>query len=149
MSASLLLVALSMRDPNFSRTMIFITAHTAHEGAFGYLPNFVGGIVAKDKLTFASLHWNRQKSTLRHRTHPSVSDALEELSLDHEMHSLIGYFGWSKGQIEKEVEARSWIIAKKTELTIDSPTSIWTKVLEEMGSVYQITAHVPKDVEVN
>ncbi|MCX6858289.1 MAG: YqgE/AlgH family protein, partial [Verrucomicrobia bacterium] len=99
-TGSLLLAAPSMRDPNFSRTVIFMAAYSAEDGAFGYVlnrpleqcvsdllpdellggladvPIFVGGPVATDKLAFASLHWNRQKSTLRCRTHLSVSDAL-------------------------------------------------------------------------
>jgi putative transcriptional regulator len=174
-TGSLLLAAPSMRDPNFSRTVIFMAAHSAEEGAFGYVlnrpleqcvsdllpdemlgelanvPIFVGGPVATDKLAFASLHWNRQKSTLRCRTHLSVSDALDELSLGHEVRGFVGYSGWSEGQLEKEVEARSWIIspAKKTILTTSPPAALWSAVLEEMGPVYQIIAHVPEDVELN
>jgi putative transcriptional regulator len=174
-SGTLLLAAPSMRDPNFSRTVIFMAAHSPKEGAFGYVlnrpleqcvadllpdeslgqlgavPIFVGGPVATDKLAFASLHWNRQKSTLRCQTHLSIADALEELSLGHDVRGFIGYSGWSEGQLEKEVEARSWIItpAKKTILTTSPPTALWTKVLEEMGPVYQIIAHVPEDVELN
>jgi putative transcriptional regulator len=174
-TGSLLLAAPSMRDPNFSRTVIFMAAHSADEGAFGYVlnrpleqcvsdllpdeelgaladvPIFVGGPVATDKLAFASLHWNRQKSTLRCRTHLSVSDAIDELSLGHEVRGFVGYSGWSEGQLEKEVEARSWIItpAPKTILTTNSPAALWSAVLEEMGPVYQIIAHVPEDVELN
>ncbi len=174
-TGSLLLAAPSLRDPNFSRTVIFMAAHTLKDGAFGYVlnrpleqrvadllpdqdlgnlgevPVFIGGPVATDKLAFASLHWNRQKSTLRCQTHLSVSDALHELSLGHEVRGFVGYTGWSEGQLENEVKQRSWIItpARKTILTTEPPTAMWTSVMEEMGPLYQLMAHTPEKVELN
>ncbi len=174
-TGSLLLAAPSMRDPNFTRTVIFMAAHTLQGGAFGYVlnrpleqrvadllpdqdlgglgdvPVFIGGPVAKDKLAFASLHWNRQKSTLRCQTHLSVSDALHEISLGHDVRGFVGYTGWSEGQLEKEVQHRSWIItaARKTILTSEPPTAMWTSVMEEMGPLYQLMAHIPNKVQLN
>lgn len=174
-TGSLLLAAPSMRDPNFSRTVIFMAAHTTKDGAFGYVlnrpleqcvadllpdqdlgglakvPVFIGGPVATDKLAFASLHWNRKKSTLRCQTHLSVSDALHELSLGHEVRGFVGYTGWSEGQLENEIKQRSWIItpARKTILTTEPPVAMWTNVMQEMGPLYQLMAHTPEKVELN
>jgi len=174
-TGSLLLAAPSMRDPNFSRTVIFMAAHTPEDGAFGYilnrpleqsvaellpdqnlgslgnLPVFMGGPVDSDKLAFTSLHWNRRKNTLRCQTHLSVTDAQHELSLGHDVRGFVGYSGWSEGQLEEEVKHRSWIItpAQKTILTAEPQAALWSSVLEQMGPVYQLLAHAPLKVELN
>lgn len=175
LTGNLLLAVPSMRDPNFSRTVVFMAAHTSKEGAFGYVLNrpleqrvadllpdqnlgalgkvrvFIGGPVATDKLAFASLHWNRKEGTLRCQTHLSVSDALHELGLGHDVRGFVGYSGWSKGQIEQEIKHRSWIVtpSRKTILTAQPVSKMWTAVLEEMGPVYQLMAHTPEKVELN
>ncbi len=38
-TGSLLLASPAMRDPNFSRTVIFMAAHSMQDGAFGYVLN--------------------------------------------------------------------------------------------------------------
>ena len=175
LSGSLLLAAPSMRDPNFRRTVIFMAAHTSGEGAFGYIlnrpleqqvadllpdhqlgplgkvPVFIGGPVSTDKLAFASLHWNRKKSTLRCQTHLSVADALHELSLGHDVRGFVGYAGWTEGQLEGELLKRSWITspARKVVLATEKPTQLWSAVLEDMGPVYALVAHIPEKVSLN
>lgn len=175
LSGRLLLAAPSMRDPNFKRTVIFMAAHTCDDGAFGYIlnrpleqcvgdllpdqdlgllgkvPVFIGGPVSTDKLAFASLHWNRKKSTLRCQTHLSVADALHEISMGHEVRGFVGYAGWSGGQLEGELKKRSWITApaRKVILTEEKPTHLWTAILEDMGPLYTLMAHVPDNVSLN
>lgn len=175
LTGNLLLAVPSMRDPNFSRTVIFMAAHTSKEGAFGYVlnrpleqrvadllpdqtlgalgqvPVFIGGPVATDKLAFASLHWNRKQGTLRCQTHLSVTDALHELSMGHDVRGFVGYSGWAEGQIEKEIKHRSWIVteSRKTILTAKPASQMWKVVLEEMGPVYQLMANTPDKVELN
>jgi len=175
LTGNLLLAVPSMQDPNFKRTVIFVAAHNPDDGAFGYVlnrpleqrvvdllpdqnlgalgqvPVFIGGPVATDKLAFASLHWNRKKSTLRCQTHLSVADAMHELSMGHEVRGFVGYSGWSSGQIEGEIQRKSWIIspAKKVILTVEQPTSMWSAVLDEMGPLFKIMADTPDRVELN
>jgi putative transcriptional regulator len=175
LTGRLLLAVPSMRDPNFARAVIFMAAHTEKEGAFGYVLNrpleqrvadllpdqslgalgqvnvYVGGPVATDKLSFASLHWNRKQGTLRCQTHLSVTDALHELSMGHDVRGFVGYSGWAKGQVEEEIKRRSWIVtpSRKTILTTKPATKMWTAVMEEMGPIYQLMAHTPDKVELN
>lgn len=175
LSGNLLLAAPSMRDPNFSRTVIFMAAHTQEDGAFGYILNrpleqrvadllpdqelgalgsvqvFVGGPVSTDKLAFAALHWNKKKGTLRCKTHLSVADALHELSMGHDVRGFVGYAGWSGGQLEVELKRRSWITttAQPTILTVNESTRLWTAVLEKMGPIYGLIAHTPENVSLN
>ncbi|HCN75862.1 MAG TPA: hypothetical protein DIT13_01550 [Verrucomicrobiales bacterium] len=175
LSGTLLLAVPSMRDPNFQRAVVFIAAHTREDGAFGYVlnrplaqrvadllpdqdlgalgqvPVFVGGPVAADKLAFASLHWNRKKGTLRCQTHLSVSDALHEMSMGHEVRGFVGYSGWSSGQIENEIQHRSWIItpARRVILATEKPEAMWGAVLDDMGPVFSLMARTPENVRLN
>ncbi len=175
LSGNLLLASPAMRDPNFARSVVFMAAHNTKDGAFGYIlnrpleqrvadllpdqdlgalgdvPVFVGGPVATDKLSFAALHWNKRRRTLRCQTHLSVADALHALSMGHEVRGFVGYSGWSGGQLESELELRSWITttAKPLVLTLDQPTQMWGAILEDMGPVYKVMAGIPEDVGLN
>src|ERR1041385_3082138 len=81
LAGSLLVAHPSMLDPNFRRAVLFISAHTASDGALGVIlnrplekrvsevvseaplnaldqvPVFFGGPVGRDRLIFASLEW--------------------------------------------------------------------------------------------
>lgn len=175
LTGNLLLAVPSMRDPNFKRTVIFVAAHNAEDGAFGYVlnrpldqrvsdllpdqdlgalgevPVYIGGPVATDKLAFASLHWSRKRSTMSCQTHLSVSDAIHELSLGHEVRGFVGYSGWSSGQIEGEIKRKSWIIspAHKVILDVEEPVGMWSAVLGEMGPLFQIMGGTPERVDLN
>lgn len=175
LAGNLLLAVPSMRDPNFKRTVIFVAAHNTEDGAFGYVlnrpleqrvadllpdqelgglgqvPVYIGGPVATDKLAFASLNWNRKKGTLRCQTHLSVADAIHELSMGHDVRGFVGYSGWTGGQIEGEIERKSWIIAppRKVVLTLEQPNTLWSAVLDEMGPVFRLMADMPERVELN
>ncbi|MFM7604069.1 MAG: YqgE/AlgH family protein [Prosthecobacter sp.] len=164
-----------MDDPNFSRTVIFMAAHSTKDGAFGYIlnrpleqkvvdllpdqdlgaladvPVFVGGPVATDKLAFASLQWNKRKRTIRCQTHLSVSDAIEKIKLGHDVRGFVGYSGWTEGQLENELRQRSWIKtqAKLLVLTLEPPTKLWESLLHDMGPVFGLMADTPENVRLN
>lgn len=120
-------------------------------GALGEVPVFMGGPVATDKLAFAALHWNKRRRTLRCQTHLSVADALHALSLGHEVRGFVGYSGWSGGQLENEIQHRSWITtrAKPLVLTVPTPAQMWGAILQQMGPVYKMMAGTPDNVTLN
>jgi putative transcriptional regulator len=174
-AGSLLLASPVMDDPNFSRTVIFMAAYHEKDGAFGYIlnrpleqcvgdllpdqdlgplgevPVFMGGPVATDKLAFAALYWNKRKSTLRCQTHLSVPAALKALKLGHEVRGFVGYSGWTGGQIETEIQRRSWIStrARPLVLTLEKPDGLWGAILHEMGPVYGLMAGIPEELRWN
>ncbi|MDZ4401323.1 YqgE/AlgH family protein [Prosthecobacter sp.] len=175
LSGNLLLASPAMRDANFARCVVFMAAHNAKDGAFGYIlnrpleqrvadllpdqdlgalgevPVFMGGPVATDKLAFAALQWNKRRRTLRCQTHLSVADALHALSLGHDVRGFVGYSGWSGGQLENELELRSWITtsARPLVLTVEKPAKMWGAILEDMGPIYKVMAGMPEDVGLN
>lgn len=175
LSGSLLLATPTMRDPNFSRSVIYLAAHNSDDGAFGYIlnrplekrvtdllpdqelgmlgkvPVFLGGPVSTDKLAFAALRWNRKRNTLKCATHLSVQDALHEISMGHDVRGFVGYSGWTGGQIETELKRSSWIVSppKRVVLTSPEPALLWGTILTEMGPVYQLMSRMPDDVSLN
>lgn len=174
-TGQLLLAVPSMRDPHFSRAVILLAAHSPEEGAFGYILNrplkqrvadlmpdaelgplgnaqvYMGGPVSADKLAFASLRWSRAKRQLKIQTHLSVDDALHEMSLGREVRGFVGYSGWGEGQLEKEMERRSWIatVPGKQILVSKQPDALWQEVLDGMGPLFGLIARIPEKVELN
>jgi putative transcriptional regulator len=174
-TGQLLLAVPSLRDPNFSRSVIFLAAHSTDEGAFGYIlnrplrqrvadlmpdaelgplgnaPVYMGGPVSADKLAFASLRWSRTRRQLQIQTHLSVDDALHEMSLGREVRGFVGYSGWGEGQLEKELERRSWIatVPGKQILNTRQPDSLWREILEGMGPLFGLISRMPEKVELN
>ncbi len=174
-TGQLLLAVPSLRDPNFSRSVIYLAAHSADEGAYGYIlnrplrqrvadlmpdtelgplgnaPVFMGGPVSADKMAFASLRWSRALRQLKIQTHLSVDDALHEMSLGREVRGFVGYSGWGEGQLEKEMERRSWIATApgKHVLTTEQPDALWQEVLVRMGPLFGLIAGIPDRVDLN
>jgi putative transcriptional regulator len=175
LAGHLLLAGPELLEATFRRTVVLLAQHSLDEGAMGYIlnrplnqrvadlmpdaelgplgsaPVFMGGPVSADKMAFASLRWSRAKRQLRIQTHLSVDDALHEMSLGREVRGFVGYSGWGEGQLEKEMERRSWIATspEKKVLTTRHPDSLWHEVLKGMGPLFGLIAGMPEKVELN
>ena len=176
LSGSLLLASPALRDPNFHHTVLLLAAHSADEGAFGYilnrpldkcvgdlledgtrlgpladLPVFLGGPVGTDKLSFAALEWSVRKRELRCHTHLSTEQARKELGKGRLIRGFVGYSGWSGGQLESELESNSWITCppKQTVLTEPKPGELWRTILDGLGPYYKLLARMPEDITLN
>src|SRR5437868_11939161 len=136
-AGSLLVAHPNMLDPNFRRTVLFVSEHEAHEGALGVIinrpldrpvaelvsgtpppefadvPVFLGGPVGKNQLMFAAFEW--QKGTGLKLNH---NIAFDEPSNAHGHNNLltvcafVGYAGWGAGQLENEVKQKTWVVRK-------------------------------------
>lgn len=175
LSGSLLLAAPSLRDPNFSRTVLLLAAHHPDDGAFGYIlnrpldkqvsdlledenlgalgkvPIFLGGPVGTNKLSFAALDWNVKKRVLRVQTHLSTEQAIKELEKGRIVRGFIGYSGWTEGQLETELEQNSWISCRPLAkaITQQHPAEMWTNILGDLGPYYKLLAQMPADLSLN
>src|SRR2546429_940593 len=115
-----------MLDPNFRRAVLFISDHTADDGALGVIlnrplekqvsevvtetplnalekvPVFFGGPVGRDRLIFASLEWKTGEG-LKLNHNVDVEEANERLGKDpNSVRAFIGYAGWGAGQRSEE-----------------------------------------------
>lgn len=175
LKGTLLLAAPLMKDPNFSRAVLYLAGHTGSDGAFGYIlnrpldkqvsdliashemsqlaevPVFLGGPVSTDKLSFASLEWSDKHNTLRCKTHLAVEDALTELERGHDVRAFVGYSGWSEGQLERELKHHSWIVTTPAAVVLSNPdpTTLWSDILIDMGPKYELMAQMPERPELN
>ena len=64
----------------------------------------------------------------------------------------LGYSGWSEGQLQEELDAKSWIVYKKVkrEKIFDTDLSVlWKIVLGELGGKFEMFSKYPEDPRMN
>ena len=174
----LLIASPALVDPNFARTVVFLTEHN-EDGAMGIVlnrpsetavgevvpelagvapggdPVYVGGPVQPSALV-----------VLAEFSDPSVAawivvadvgfvsaeaetEELEQATSRGRVYA--GYSGWGGGQLEAELEADSWIVEPPipTELFPEDPASLWSEVLARKGGEYGLLARMPEDPSLN
>src|ERR1700681_1358734 len=121
LAGSLLVAHPNMLDPNFRRTILFISSHDPDDGALGVIinrpldkqvadllsetppdgladiPVFLGGPVGKNQLMFAAFEWEKgQAVKLNHNV--GVDEASELAGADPaSVRALVGSAGWGAG----------------------------------------------------
>ena len=142
-TGSLLVALPSLLDPNFRRTILFLTHHD-QEGAMGFIlnrprneslgelaespmdlatvPVFEGGPVEQQHLILTRLLWLENDV----RFQSLGEEDLFQLNApedqigdpDHDQHrnlrAFTGYAGWTAGQLEQEIAEKSWHLLKPT-----------------------------------
>ena len=173
LAGSLLLAHPSMRDPNFRRSVVLMSAHNA-EGAMGVVlnrplgkrlgelsgdfalgplagvPLFTGGPVQTDQLVLAA--WQARDDGFRLHFGVEPDKALQLLNEDGtHVRGFLGYSGWSAGQLENEMKLRTWIVADVPEdlLSHTQDESLWKTVLSREGAEWRLLADEPDDPAVN
>ncbi len=176
--AGLLLAAHpSLRDPNFRRSVLLLTMHSAEAGAFGFVlnqplgktaadllpkhdrrsllarvPVYLGGPVGQDQLGFAGLDWSADRKTLQLDTHLSLDDVdLRLHATPEKVRAFVGYAGWSAGQLEGELAQKSWVLVKPAPQTVEpeSMHRLWFRVMGALGPTYKLMASMPDDPSLN
>jgi len=174
-AGSLLVAHPNMLDPNFRRTVLFVSEHDAQEGALGVIinrpldrpvaelvsgtpplgfadiPVFLGGPVGKNQLMFAAFEW--QKGTGLKLNH---NISLDEASDQGQKNLLtvcafVGYAGWGAGQLENEVKQKAWVIqnANPSLLKLDRLPNLWFDIMRTLGPWYRMLAAAPDDPSLN
>jgi putative transcriptional regulator len=64
---------------------------------------------------------------------------------------LVGYSGWGKGQLAREMEEDTWVVAPGSAGWVfdPDPDTLWRRVLRSLGGPYAVMANVPADPEMN
>lgn len=175
LAGQLLLAEPSLRDPNFSRSVILLTQHDIGNGAAGYvlnrplgktvgdimdstdlmalaaLPVFIGGPVGTGQLTLVSFYWNETSGALEYGTDLSAAAAREMLNEGWLIRAFVGYSGWTSGQLESELLRRSWITrpAEAQVAEAGAIAQLWRGLLRTMGPWYRLLADMPDDPSLN
>ena len=177
-SGDLLIADPFLLDENFSRTVIFLCEHS-EEGTVGFVLNqptalqlsdvvedynfagqaiFQGGPVEHDTLhmlhnipevlegkrVISELYWGgmfEELSTLAKPAHQK----------DSRIKMFLGYSGWSPGQLEKELEEGSWLVAEANSDIVfyTDVEDIWKKSIELLGKEYAYLAGLPLNPQLN
>ena len=168
-----------MLDRNFQRTVVLLVEH-GEEGSLGFVMNrhlethidqlvedvptfsapvFVGGPVEQQTLhyvhrlgeelpgsrkVFQEVYWGGDFEVLKDKMRLNVISSQDILFF-------VGYSGWAPGQLDHELQQKSWIVAPEAEEFIfqEDYTDMWRQVLKSMGSKYQIISNYPVDPRLN
>lgn len=173
----LLIAHPDLRDPNFARSVSYLVSSNAEEGSFGLIMNrptgqtvgdivteqsvlggleavpvYLGGPVSADQLLFAAFSWDsaRRKLECVHHAGPAKMEELIHQP-NTVVRAFIGYAGWSKGQLEREMTHGGWLLANPVEgLLQDAPTEdLWKELVSGFGPRYRIIAEAPDDPTLN
>jgi putative transcriptional regulator len=173
-----LIASPSIHDPNFRRTVVFITAHT-DEGAVGLILNrrseatvgeavpqlapltdleelvFVGGPVNPDGVAVLAEFDDPDDAgvvVLDDVGFVALDEALEEGPPDLQRRRVFaGVAGWGPEQLEDEFEREDWIVepAEADDIFTDDPESLWSDLLRRKGGQYELVARMPLDPSLN
>lgn len=168
-----------MEDLNFQRTVVLLVEHNA-QGTLGFVMNrsfnlslhevianvnpvecpvCMGGPVEPNTLHFVhrlgklvpdsheilpGLFWGGDFGALRSLINAGKVGADEAVFF-------IGYSGWSPGQLEQEIQRKSWIVAPgNTEFVFrHDDGDLWRSVLQSLGDKYKVISNYPVDPRLN
>jgi len=174
-SRSLLVAHPSMLDPNFRRSVLFISAYDPQDGAVGVIinrpldkqvadlvtetppegladvPVFLGGPVGKDQLMFAAFEW-QEGLGLKINHNVGVGEANQRLAVDpSSIRAFVGYAGWGAGQLEAEIKENAWLLRPGTRAALEPKRlpKLWFDIMRSLGPWYKMLAAAPDDPSLN
>ena len=176
LAGCLLVAHPNMLDPNFRRTVLFISEHDPGEGALGVIinrpldrqvadlvsevppaglaevPVFLGGPVGKNQLMFAAFEWHKGGGLrLNHNVGlEETSDGVDQEDLI-TVCAFVGYTGWGAGQLESEMKQKAWLLQKANPsvLKLERLPNLWFEIMRGLGPWYRMLAAAPDDPTLN
>ncbi len=168
-----------LSDIHFKRSVVLLIDHS-EEGSYGLtlnkpsefrlsditaeFPNFnppiyIGGPLKTDKIFVIHHLGNRVKGSI-----PIVDnfywggdmETIRELIANNEISEndirfFLGISGWSKNQLEKELDEDSWLIVNydSDKVNHSKPEKLWTNFLREMDNEYKLWIYAPPHPSYN
>ncbi|RMH66165.1 MAG: YqgE/AlgH family protein [Bacteroidetes bacterium] len=168
-----------LADPNFRRSVVLLCEH-GEDGSFGLIlnrpmaiqpaevlddfygydePLSLGGPVEPNTLhylhrhgdvipgairVFDGVYWGGDFEAVRTLTASGGASTGD-------LRFFLGYAGWSPGQLDAEIDAGGWFLARAREAAIfpRDPDRLWRDVLRSMGREYALLANFPDDPRMN
>jgi putative transcriptional regulator len=175
LAGHLLLAHPVMRDPNFGRAVILMSAHDA-AGALGVIinrplgqrlddissdfalsplsavPVYRGGPVETEKLILAAWQWREATEDFELQFGLDV-DRASALALEPHvtMRAFLGYSGWGRGQLEKEMKLNTWFVAGPADYNLDAQegNALWRMILGSLDPELKLLADEPENPSLN
>jgi len=175
LTGSLLVATPAMTDPNFRRSILFLSHHSQAEGSMGFVinrplagslrdlvpsgaelldgaPVYYGGPVAQDRIIAASLQWREEPPTVAFQAFswPENEDHFSELWRDG-LRIFIGHSGWAAGQLESELAAQAWFVVPPSRDLVEmtEPQTAWRNLLRRTDPTLKLLAEAPDDPTLN
>lgn len=163
-----------LRDASFQRSVIWLLEHN-EEGSMGFVinqpsineifkiingkeysaPILEGGPVGLDN-TFAIHQMDHIKDARMiskgFYIGGNFDSVLEAFAVKptQNMWVIQGYSGWSAGQLEYEIDQRSWIVSPFSERVLRTPHEhMWSAALLQLGPEYEQYVNAPSDISMN
>ena len=174
-TGQLLVAHPNMLDPNFRRTVLYISSHSETDGALGLIinrpldkqvselvsdptpaaladvPVFLGGPVGTNQLMFASFDWDGRDS-LSLNQNVAIDEAHQLAEQDHgTVRAFVGYAGWTAGQLENELRQNAWILRKpdRAALVPERLPRLWFEIMRSLGPWFKMLSAAPDDPSLN
>ncbi len=168
-----------LKDPNFMRTVVLLCDHQP-EGTIGFVINrkfdkTVGELISNlETCSFPVYYGGPVQTDTVHFLHTCpalIPNGLEigngiywggdfdqvavllrnnELA-QHMIRFYIGYSGWGEGQLELEINEKTWLTTEGNPQLVFHPnvSLIWQEALRQMGGEYEQLIHYPLDPQLN
>lgn len=178
-SGKVLLAEPFMQDPHFKRSVILLCEHHLH-GSLGFILNKpidmkVNDLIASFPDFDAEVYYGGPVSTdTMHYVH-DLGDILDDsikitdgiwmggdfeqlkalvrngLVMPSNIRFFIGYSGWSGGQLDEEMDIRSWVTAPVHPNYIfkAAPDGLWSKIMYNKGDVFEVISDIPEHLSWN
>jgi putative transcriptional regulator len=175
LAGSLLLAHPSMRDPNFRRAIVLLSAHDAN-GAMGVVlnrpldkrlgqlnaefalsslssvPLYQGGPVQTEQLLLCAWKFHADQSGFQLMFGVDPNKAME-LQAEEGMHlrAFLGYAGWTGGQLENELSQNTWVVTPLVAKLMDekSDDALWRSILTDLNHDWKLLVDEPDDPGLN
>jgi putative transcriptional regulator len=175
LAGQLLLAHPALTDPNFKRTVILLSAH-GDDGAMGVVLNrplgrqlaelnaefalgplagvalYGGGPVEPQQLILVSWQWLKQEQAFQLHFGIEPEKAAQLIGTPGVVvRGFLGYAGWGKGQLEREMKQDTWFITTIDggQLEETEGVALWRKLLCELDPELRLLANEPDDPTVN
>lgn len=166
LTGSLLVAHPDLRDPNFRRTIVFLSHHSPGEGATGFVLNrpieplpssvsnarmYFGGPVDSGKMVLASLQWRDNPTIVAFRLFPGAEEQESRRGWEDGLRIFAGHSGWTPGQLESEIEQNAWLVVPPTREMIEMkfPETAWKKIMRSSGPFFHLLSEAPDDPRRN
>ncbi|MCH2156880.1 MAG: YqgE/AlgH family protein [Opitutales bacterium] len=177
LAGSLLLAHPELKDPNFNKSVVLISAHSTDDGALGVIlnrpmgqslaqfdgkfsytdladvPLYVGGPASPDQMILTAWQWHLEQGRFQLHFGINPDKARELISHDPEieLRGFVGYSGWSQGQLEGELEQDSWVVTPVSSDALEDVQGddLWRTIIREVSPEMRFLADAPDDPSVN
>lgn len=175
-AGSLLVAHPTLNDPNFRRTVIFLTAHSQSDGSLGVIVNretgrklgefagewtsssladvpvFAGGPVASEKLILAAWKWLPDDGVFKlyFGIDGAKAEEMADADPDLKIRAYLGHAGWSAGQLTDEISEGAWVVSRLLpEIETKGGDEVWRSLLCNEDPVMKVLIDVPDDPSLN